>query len=133
MKSPRLVRSIVVLTVLLCLGVAGYAGQTWWARRCGAELGYWDDSQEERGFGGPIVFAPHGPSWTVQEFLGHWQDCPWYGWRDRYGYYPRRTYYEFLIRITTQRLPNDPDAWEAWFKAHPHLVWDEKQMRLVDR
>ncbi len=28
---------------------------------------------------------------------------------------------------------NDPGAWEAWFKAHPHLVWDEQKGRLAEK
>jgi hypothetical protein len=46
---------------------------------------------------------------------------------------PRRGYYEFFRLATAQDLQAIPDAWEAWFMAHPNLVWDEKQMRLVDR
>ena len=34
--------------------------------------------------------------------------------------------------LTGQNLGNDPSAWEAWFKAHPNLVWDPKQKRLVE-
>ena len=34
--------------------------------------------------------------------------------------------------MTGQDLGNDPDAWEAWFKAHPGLVWDPVRQRLVE-
>lgn len=34
--------------------------------------------------------------------------------------------------MTRLDLGNAPDAWEAWFRAHPNLVWDEKQKRLVN-
>jgi hypothetical protein len=36
------------------------------------------------------------------------------------------------MQITGQDLGNNPDAWDAWFKAHPNLVWDEQQKRLVE-
>ena len=67
-----------------------------------------------------------------------WRSMPWQGWieaRDpnRKEWHPKRFYYEFFVLLTGQHLGNDPDAWEAWFKAHPNLIWDEKQKRLVDR
>jgi hypothetical protein len=71
----------------------------------------------------------------VAEHLAAWKLTPWHG--DFYGrnlkrWKPRRTYFEFFRRITAADLPNTPSAWEAWFKAHPNLVWDEKLKRLVE-
>ena len=44
----------------------------------------------------------------------------------------KRTYYELFKSMATQEMGNDPDVWEAWFKTHPNLVWDDKQKRLVE-
>ncbi len=59
---------------------------------------------------------------------------PWYGEITTYAPYwiPRRMLYEFCKLMTLQDLGNDPNAWEAWFKAHPDLVWDEKLECLVE-
>ena len=74
-----------------------------------------------------------------------WETCPWYGrqvfndvsderWKTWLAMprWPRSAYYELAKLLTGQDLPNDPDAWKAWFKAHPNLVWDNKQKRLVE-
>jgi hypothetical protein len=45
---------------------------------------------------------------------------------------PRRAWYELLCLLTGADCGDDPSAWEAWFHAHPNLVWDEKLNRLVD-
>jgi hypothetical protein len=64
-----------------------------------------------------------------------WRDCPWYGRWDREfspRWVPRRTCYEAIRKTTGLDMPNDVKIWGAWFKAHPHLVWDDKQKKLVD-
>ena len=132
------VRSLVVLTALLCLGTAGYAGQAWWARRQAHDL--------VDGYEGPgwlcialEMTAPGGrrDAYSAVWFgnrIAEWRSKPWYGtWRQFFGWCPRRTFYEALRLLTAQDFGNDPDAWEAWFKAHPDLVWDDKLKRLVDK
>ena len=76
----------------------------------------------------------------AQRYLDEWKKAPWYG---HWGVYlwslsvrgswrPRRVYYEYLKYRSGLDLGNDPSAWEAWFKAHPNLVWDPKLKRLVE-
>ncbi len=144
-RLPRgLVRFLVGLTVLLCLGVAGYTTQVCWARRlalrsverissiCMKEPHYAPDSKE------------------IEVYLCAWGNAPWCGeWEigsfqypafvggdgfimERSAWIPRRTYYELCRAVTGQSLPYDQRAWETWIQAHPHLVWDSKQKRLVE-
>ncbi len=132
MKSRWLVRSLVILAALLCLGMAGYAGQVWWARRIANST-----------YGAICAFdeMSHGASpycMGSQEFFTAWRACPWWGYlgeNPRTGsprWHPQRAFLEHLRSISGVNLPNAPDAWEAWFKAHPELVWDDKLKRLVD-
>lgn len=132
MKPRWRVRSLVVLTALLCLGLAGYAGQIQVSKRLGRRM------HREAGAHGAGSVKP-----IIEQTLWEWQHTGWSGradplfgghWYDVSGiaWLPRRTYYEFLKLYTGEDLGNDPDAWEAWFKAHPNLVWDEKQKRLVE-
>lgn len=74
-------------------------------------------------------------SWKFEDWTGSWnlkfrnddpKNPPGFHWT------PRRVSYEILKLLSKQDLPNDPDAWEAWLKAHPNLVWDDKLKRLVD-
>ena len=121
-------RALVILTILVVLGVGGYAGQVCWARRIAAEEHLPPDGAMAEAF--------------PAEMIEWWRETPWYGrWgHDLEGYdydrprrwVPRRVTHEFFVRVTGQNLPNDPSAWEAWFEAHPSLVWDEKQKRLVE-
>ena len=130
-------RSLVILTALVCLGTAGYAGQVWWARTVVEEyypvFNYWTPTMS----GAVVAGAPEARDIA----LTFWKGAPWYGervWfyrpkRMRWTWIPRRYYREFLVLLTGQDSGGDPGAWEAWFKAHPNLVWDPKLNRLVDR
>ncbi|GEM_PF-5680581 len=44
----------------------------------------------------------------------------------------RRMRYELAKTCTGLDLGNNPDAWEAWFRVHPDLIWDAGQKRLLD-
>ncbi len=128
-------RLAVFVTGLLLLCVGVYFGQVWWARHLAKE----------------VASRP----WIVRGFSKHvsgeiwrWRETPWYGelnlspgmllalHKRRTSlwtlWYPRRCQGEFFALMTGQDLPCDPDAWEAWFKAHPNLVWDPKQERMVE-
>ncbi len=118
----RIVRLGVVLTALLCFGMAGYAGQIWWAKRV--------ISPFVKGFAGK---TPDQKSAVLQKVPFEWRSHPWHGsWKPGFGWLPRRIYYEYLKQTTGLDLGNSPDAWEAWFKAHPNLIWDERLRRLVE-
>ena len=123
-------RALVALTILLCLGVGGYAGQVWWARRVvsGKNLYEMDSVLDDVDL---RSLAPD--SGYLKGIYEGWIECPWSGRRNRDGVWiPKRAFYEGMSQLTGQILPNDPSAWEAWFKAHPNLVWDDKQKRLVE-
>ena len=114
-------RALVVFTVLICLGVGGYAGQVWVVRMSASDA-------VERG-------RKIGRFEDLQSICGIWRKTPWYGfwfWDGEHGWWPRRSHYEILKMLTGLDLGNDPAAWEAWIKAHPNLVWDEKRKQLVD-
>ena len=142
-RLPRwLVRTGVVLTALLCLGMAGYLGQTWRARRLAT---LWAETYSH--------VAPQGMRQAnASSWLYDWNNTPWYGkwggapllidigddtphqfimYTGKRRWIPRRTYYELLMLVTGQDLGNDPSPWESWFKAHPNLVWNEKLKRLA--
>ena len=129
-------RALVVLTALICLGVGGYAGQGWWARKIANDHAPFFYCE---GAGGRGVNAHAHHSGIHLDLLRSWRGCPWYGERGWFSdsngkvWIPRRYYRESLIVLTLQDLGNDPTAWETWFNAHPNLVWDEDQERLVDR
>ena len=134
--TPRLLASSgVVLTALLCLGLAGYAGQVWWARRLVLQDARYSGPGRPDSHGRHISSGPQ-----VHYFIDSWRGTPWYGILVVSGtgfprairWFPRRIWFERLKLFTGQSLPEDPDAWEAWFKAHPNLVWDEKRKRLVE-
>ena len=136
MKSRWLVRSLVILTALLCLGTAGYAGQVWWARQNVlheiVNMNFKMNAEEEANWDGSVEAQQQATARVLSLEIQFWQECPFYGrW---YGsqWYPRRTHFEVLRCITGLDLPNDPSAWESWFKAHPNLVWEEKRKRLVE-
>jgi hypothetical protein len=156
--SRGILRFLVVLTALLCLGVGGYVFQAGWANRTaqGYEhaCGLWIE------FADPGAVAAHRlpdyesgePPYTWNDYglhlVGLWRQTPWYGdykgyvdWdvrTERLGmalktrWFPRRTYHELLIRLTGRDLPNDPDVWEQWFREHPRLAFDTREKRLVD-
>ena len=139
--KPWLVRSLVVLTALLCLGMAGYAGQVWWAKRVAPRIAEDYFSGEGRWGADEADFLSYWDEHQAQQLLKDWRQTPWYGNRVtlelRYCYidYPvvwvtPRGYEEVAKAATGQDLGNDPDAWQAWFRAHPNLVWDDKQKRL---
>ena len=130
------VRVLVVLTVLLCLGMGGYAGQVWWAKRIAERV----FQEEARHPFRPFLDYSHDPKFVrCNRVWFQWDEAPWYGmyvedkiyFKD--GWVPRRTFYELLKLLTGEDLGNDPSVWEAWFRAHPDLVWDEKLKRLVER
>lgn len=143
MKSVRL---LVIVTTLLCLGVGGYAGQVWWSRSLASRILV------------PGARFPTGAFLNPEDYLRSWREWPYWGRispefqviHSRVPIYsrtqapvgprvgclawvPRRLYYDVLLRATGESLPNDPDAWEAWFQVHPNLAWDERLNRLVDR
>ena len=125
-----LVRTGVGLTALLCLGTAGHAGQTWWARRIALR-----DAQ----FLGAPRLSSDGrrelPNEQGAYFLDSWRKTPWYGIPFAGGsdlWMPRRVWYERLRLLTGQDFGPELGAWEAWFKAHPVLVWDPKLKHLVE-
>ena len=128
-------RTRVILLVALGLEVLGYGGwlgQVWWAKRLvSAMLG-----------GSPTNYiinlcTSHGKGDASNDvelmYASQWKEAPWYGHLlNGNCWWPRRFYYEFFCRLTGLDLGNNPSAWEAWFKAHPNLVWDEKLKRLVE-
>ena len=155
-------RALVVLTVLVCLGVGGYAGQVWWARRMAEDI--ITTTFSIPGFN--LVQPGLDLDWP-HSLKKEWGDVPWYGRFGCFGvnfhtiqkkaimgrpasgvigtthsspyihlnswvWHPRRTYFEVLKLMTGESLPNDPSAWETWFETHPDLVWDEKRKRLVE-
>ena len=132
-------RVLVVLTILVVLGVGGYAGQVWWARRIAS------DYMVSRG---PFVVSRnviHGE--LLQARFEDWKHPnPWRGWGPytecHFGdegvmvsvptFLRGRVWNEYFKLMTGVDLGDDPSAWETWFKAHPNLVWDPKQKRLVE-
>ena len=131
MRSRWLPRVLVALTVLVCLGAVGYAGQILLARRCAVSA-----------LDGYVKNALENGRWTGQQYglecIRGWRlTPPWGQWLGRQNpslvWCPHRTVHELLTLMTGQALPNDPDAWEAWFQAHPDLAWDKEHKRLVDR
>ncbi len=125
-----LVRGGVLLTALLCLGTAGYAGQVWWARRVAhtgfmMELNPWRAPQ-----------LPPGVCWQevwLVHVLHSWREAPWYGQGCKGVWIPRRAYYELLRDDCGIDPGNTPSAWDAWLDAHPDRVWDENRKRLMER
>ena len=130
---------MVGLTMGLCLGLTGYIGQVHWARQVGSDEGFECHTDQ-----GELVIDWCGMGTPIEYFLSAWRNCPWYGHRrvdhegptegqsEAFYWIPRRAYYECLVKMTGLTLSNDPATWEAWFKAHPSLVWDEKQKRLME-
>jgi len=128
------VRLAVVLTALLCLGVAGYVGQT---RRGERIASLFVDT-----------YGAYPPTWnrnacpepSVSDVVWRWRRCPWYGEcvnvplqsGTNYTWVPRSAYLAYAVKITGLDLGNDPSAWEVWFQTHPNLVWDERLKRLVE-
>ena len=128
-KVKWISRSLVALTILMVLG-GGYVGQVWWAKQ-------WAERMAHRHASLHMYFDPEDADLLVYRM----KRTPWYGqidqgWTQREGawkvWVPRRTYFEYARIAVGQNLGSDPAAWEAWFKAHPDLVWDSKQKRLVD-
>ncbi len=131
--KPWLARSLLALTSLLVMGVAGCAGQVWWSKRVANSAYGGICAFDENSYGAsPYCMGSEG-------FFAAWRGCPWWGSlgeNPRAGglrWHPRRIYLEHVRHISGLDLPNDPDACEAWFRLHPDLVWDEKQKRLVDQ
>ena len=128
MKARWLPRVLVGLTTMLCLGTAGYFGPTWWARRVAGKM-YSTDlalALSRNAVKGNERAA-------FQIFLLGWREDPWCGYpAPGIIWYPRRTRYELAKLATGLDLGNDPDAWMAWFKAHPNLIWDYHLKRLVE-
>jgi len=127
-RSRWLVRGLVIGTALLCLGVAGYAGQVWQAKRIASE---WRSSQYYR-TNPREALKSHILWWPKTPFYGEWGDL----WETLHGLHhfwmPRRTHYEILKLLAEEDLGNDPSAWEVYLKDHPDLVWDDQLKRLVD-
>ena len=122
MKSRWLPRSLVILTAIFCLGVGGYAGQAWLSRM---------EAKVDRNF---RTFGGYPDRKEALDALRSWRATPWYGeWIGESPFwYPRGHHVEYLRLVIGGDLGNDPDAWEAWFRAHPNLLWDEKRERLVE-
>ena len=143
-RSRWFVRTLVGLTVLLCLGTAGYVGQVWWAKRVlhrwHSELAWVQLDRIARGPDQPPVVEVFCYGWPgFVSWINDWRECGWYGRIYSHqehstldGYVPRDVYYEMMKSVTDQDFGNNPDAWEAWFQGHPNLVWDEKRKRLVE-
>ncbi len=138
------VRSLVVLTALLCLGVVGYFGQVWWASHLASKrypIFHFEIVTAGITTGGETVlglgFSDPKPDAILASHLRMWRRTPWYGSYEPLGtgicWIPPGYYLDMLKRVTGQDLPNNPDVWEAWFNTHPNLVWDEKLKRLVDK
>ena len=129
--NPRTRRILIAVLCLEVLAYGGWLGQVWWARRLV------DETLE-----GPfnnfrfLFFESHikggASNDTELMFVQYWKETPCFGSWGGSRWLPRRFYFEFFRRVTCLDLPNEPSAWEAWFKAHPNLVWDEKRKRLVD-
>ena len=159
---PWIVRFLVVLTVLLCLGTGSCVWEARCAERIASRLVEQVENRQKAMAGTPSGdFDWSAGFWSDvvwEDYLQHWRLEPWYGRRgdqlffkchreqgyemrgelmsvsmDGVGWVPRRSYPALLRKVTGADLPNDPAAWEAWFQAHPRLVWDPKQRRLVDK
>ena len=133
----RAAKVLVILTALLCLGVGGYAGQVWWAKRL-ATTEYSNLVEVSNDKDSPL-------NWILYD-VNAWKRTPWCGdfyfqhsggllrrgspynplWR------PRRWWYENLKLTTGKDLSNDPQCWEAWLNTHPSIRWDAKQKLLVE-
>ena len=126
-KSRWLVRSLVILTALLCII---YVGQVWLAKR--VAKGMYQDACTWQASGQNCPEIP--------DVLDEWRSTPWSGkspmitmhWYSYAAFpMPRRTFYDFLCLYTGLDFGNDPSAWEAWFKTHPNPMWDDKRKKLV--
>lgn len=145
-------RTLVLLSALLVLGTAAQALQVQHARRAADRVAAWCTLMQRRHVEAP-GFWTRDVDWA-RCIRMEWREVPWYGRRrsaiyvwfkngsssswgeglsnDQACWHPKRSYYEILLRQTGLGLPNDPDAWEAWFRAHPDAVWDEASRRLVE-
>lgn len=125
-------RFLVLLCALLALGTATYFWQASMAKKVGHEM-YLDWSAN-----GPRAkqMSKDGlPYVVIGDQLAQWRLYPWFGIPGadtKHLWIPKRSFHVFFMKMTGKTLPNDPDAWEAWFKAHPDLIWDEKRKRLVE-
>jgi hypothetical protein len=136
-QAPRwLVRPLVVLTALLCLGTAGYVGQVWWAKHLAQRLFFYSGK-----YRGPMILTSDGGIHRelLQARLSDWRnahDSNLVGDEITMIEAPRwltsKVWHQYFMEVTGQALPNAPDAWEAWFKAHPNLIWDEKRKLLLE-
>ena len=137
----RIPKVLVGLTALTCLGVGGYAGQVWWARRMAARVTDPKDLGHRRVLG----------QCRLGHYFSTWRECPTWGrWSETFDYYksndgssyflklghrcwiPRRTYWEALRIVFGQDFGDDPDLWEAWFESHSHHIWSEKRKQWVE-
>ena len=127
-RSRWIARGLVVGTILVVLGVGGYVGQVWWAKRI---------SLNPKGMINPEALGM-SPSNSFLHMVNYWKQMPWYGDVEpfsktaMFAWVPRRECYETMKRVTGLDLGNDPSSWEEWLKAHPNLVWHRKQKCLVD-
>ena len=130
-----LVRWGVLLTALLCLGMAGYAGQVWWARHLAHQF-HGDVASSFKKFHFRSTDVPNVASHAgmVNLMAISWKASPWYGeWQPAFHqWFPRRMYREFLRLQTGRDLGDAPEAWEGWLRVHPDLVWDSRLGHLVD-
>ena len=139
-----LVRTGVALTALLCLGVAGYAGQVWWAREVAKKL---PSPLYETGILRVRDRTTFQEDDTLEEdedyacILSTWKTWPWHGRFElsRFitvrtnAWIPRRAFREVLTAHFGVDLGDDPSAWESWIRSHPILLWDKQEKRYVAR
>ncbi len=121
---------MVILTALLCLGVAGYAGQVWWARRMAGHCRLiYSEYGHAMDIAGRWYWIPRaggcyedGKPFNHPGYGGYWKTIPSYGLFYGGSWFPRRTFYEAIKLNTTIDLGNDPDAWQAHLGAHPYSM-----------
>ncbi len=152
---PLTRRILIAVLVLEVLAYGGYLGLIWRARHVAQR--WVDDGHDQHlicfaTFGPPVLDSEDGGNHI--EFVDAWREIPWYGtWSNRYGYEPKRSRFEYLKLVTGQNLHNDPSvwknwlnqtdeaywdgkrlvSWDAWFKANPDRIWDDRLKRLVYR
>ncbi|GEM_PF-1126001 len=125
------VRWLVGVTVAACLLTAAILAERWQARRIASGDAYWIVF-DQGGLGIGWCDVPPNCGGGEELLLPSWRNCSWVGFRAGKTWIPRSAYPEILARITGQRLPDDPAAWDVWLAAHPDLVWDEGTRRLVE-
>lgn len=143
MPSARIViRSLLLLTAALCLGLAGHTAQSWWAKRLAGKVCVTSRSRSYDALGRIVCIKDsilgvagdkgRDAAPLLKSLVEDWRKTPWWGaYTSHHGWMPRRTYHEVLGRLTEKTLPSDPAAWEAWLAGQQGLVWDATLERVV--